>query len=438
MWYKKIVTQKQKYAIKTLSEDGSLISMFNISDIFDLVTFFAEWNLSDTLFSSLVSSLLFDIPMIDIVPSNLLWNIEFPTVEEFLRGLLIKFEPIKLDEILPEFEEAFKFNEKLIEQLYIDEYASRVKETRLVKGRYGVSRYGMSYYDPTPMYEFLRSTLLAVMKKKRMLDTARRDIYTIGKELGLDDNLIEDIFNRLVMITYAIQNCAFVDLAFVDVTTVCDEGSEGKLHFVNFNLEPDWRYVEFVDDIETCAWVNDALVEYSYVCADKYPHRIDPQTKMDILAKVQEQLITNFRRRTLNTFLAQMNYQTYEERKEPLKSWRTDYYGESRIFARRIEQTVERVVRSIKPDIPPIQLRQYKVASLKLFSALTGIHKWGYEEYRSLSKDELRNQWINEWTEKGLDRTILERLFDEVYATIRRIGTRRFLTRERRLKYIRG
>jgi len=437
-WYKDIVKQKQKFGVKVLSEDGSMLSMFGLSDIFDLATFFGEWALSDTLFSSLVSTLLFDIPMIDIAPSNLVWDIEFPTVEQFMRGLLIKFVPIKLGDLLPEFANLFKSNDLLIDQIYIDEYATTFKETRLEKGIYGKSRYGRAYYDPTPMYEFLRSTVYAILKKRKSLLSAKKEVSVIAKQLGIDEAIAETVFNRLVMMSSAIQNCAFVDLSFVDVTTVCDEGSEGKVHFINYNLQPDWRQVEFVDDIETCAWVDDAIVEYAYVCADKYPHKVDPQTKVDVLAKVQDSIIYNFRRRTLNSMLALMNYQTLEERREPTKSWRTDYYGEARIYVRRIEQTVERVVRSIKPDIPVLQLRQYKIAALKLYSALTGAHKWGYEEYKALTEDELRNQWIDEWAEKGLDRNILERLFDEVYIAIKRIGTKRFLTRERWLKYILG
>ena len=154
-----LLDAKRKYWSKVLSSDAwdtNLNIMFNI---FDLFSFYIDFTLSDTLLSSLLSLIFFDIPLNDIIPWNLAWNVELPTGEEFQRGVLIKLEKKDLAKLLTEwlrlsldFEELFRnifsSTTKTIQKIFKGKTREYIEKTRPRKAIYGQSRFDESYYDP--------------------------------------------------------------------------------------------------------------------------------------------------------------------------------------------------------------------------------------------------------------------------------------------------
>ena len=100
-----IIEQKRKYWHKALSEDAMWSVLTQSYNIFDWLSTFSDMTLSDTLWSSLVSAILLGIPLKEVVPWNLVWDIELPSIEEFLKGVLIKLEKISIEDLAPEFKE---------------------------------------------------------------------------------------------------------------------------------------------------------------------------------------------------------------------------------------------------------------------------------------------------------------------------------------------
>jgi len=71
-----VIEQKRKFWHKVLSEEGMWSTLVQTFNVFDWLSFFSDFTLSDTLFSTLVSSLLLGIQPIDLEPWNLCWDIE--------------------------------------------------------------------------------------------------------------------------------------------------------------------------------------------------------------------------------------------------------------------------------------------------------------------------------------------------------------------------
>lgn len=419
---RKIVWQKLSYAQKTLSNDAIFQNYFTISDVFDLASFFGDFVLSDTLFSSLMSAMLFDINPSEISPWSLAWDVELPTPDEYVRGVLIKLVPVDVSEQFPWMTNASAF----VWENYLSEYAGAIESTRLYKGYFDESYFDQSYFDPTPVREFLRSTMYAFTKKGATFDTARQEVLAVAKNLGIDYEMASDIFRRLSMMTLIKSVCATADYSWVDVSEICEEGSEGHAYYIDLDGSVSWVEYTNIDDATSTCFADASIVDFCYVAPDKYPFKVIPEKYVTEILDAVDYMVFNFRDRLFTTALAVGNYQKYEEREKPQYSLRTEQYGESRLIVSDVERKVEILVTSMIPDIPPIKLRMYKVATLSLYSNLSSSNKWGADMYKAMDIDTLRSQWIDEWSNKGLDRNILEKIWNDVWQTITSASSRRF------------
>ncbi|MEM1870847.1 MAG: hypothetical protein QW517_06995, partial [Thermofilaceae archaeon] len=83
-WEAELVLEaKRAYWSKVLSEEAIDINFWRGFDVYDIALTSGDWTMSDTLWSSLVLSVLYDIPVSDIVPWQLSWEVKPPTEEEF-------------------------------------------------------------------------------------------------------------------------------------------------------------------------------------------------------------------------------------------------------------------------------------------------------------------------------------------------------------------
>ena len=428
---REIVWQKLAYAYKTLSQQAIEQNFFTMFDVFDYTSFFGDWVISDTLFSSLITSLLFDIPLSDVVPWSLVWEVELPTPQEFIDGILIKLVPY---DITQQFTWLTDVSE-LIKSIYISEYASNMLASKLEKGYYGKSRYGRAYYDPYAVTEFLRSTMYAFTKKGATFETARRDVMTAAKNLNIDYEVASDIFRRLSMMTLIKSMCATADYAWVDVSMLCEEGSEGHAYYIDLDGSVDWVEYTNVDDIVSGCWVYVSMVDYCYVAPDEYPFQVVVEKYATEILDAVDAMVRNFRNRITTTSLAVANYQMTEERLKPEESWRTESFGLSRTIVSSVEDRVEALINSIDPAMPSIKRRMYKVAALKLYSDLSSSNKWGSDMYKAMDLETLENQWVDEWSAKGLDRDVLTKIWGDVWEAVKSAASRRFKSSVRAYLY---
>lgn len=409
-----IIRQKLSYWSKALSEDAMWSTLAQTFNVFDWLSFFSDITLSDTLFSSLVSSFLLDINLLDLEPWNLNWTIELPTLEEFARGVLIKLEPIGISDLAPELLEALKDYTLFLEP----RYGQTVRETKLEKGIYGKSRYGQCYYDPQAVREFLRSTAYAFTKKGYDVRTARDLVDQSAKALNVNPELARTVFNRLSAITAVKYEALTWDYGWWDLTYWGREGSGGLLEYVNYELQVQEVPYENLFEQQGGGFWDDACWDYFYwleeVPEPTHPYRVEDYN----VARAVDKIWYNFRGRISATPLAVANYQTYEERVQPTASLRLETFALPTSQRHILEGVAEKVVASKELGVDPIRMRLYKSAVLQLFGDLTSAHRWGTGMQLTMSEDELRSWWVGSWSAKGLDPDVLNELYDRVRDTV--------------------
>ena len=413
----RVAEQKLKYWTKSLSEDAIDSNTWRMFDTFDLGSFWGDWVLSDTLFSSLVSMLLFDIPLSDITPWLLNWEIELPSIDEFLRGVLIKLEPIDISIQFPELTSIFD----TAWSIFTDEVAEGVAGTRLVKAIYGQSRYDESYYDPEAVREFLRSTLYAFMKKNISWSEVKTRVEKAAQQLGVPEDLVRTVFDRLSMITSIKEAAATWDFAWWDTSSWSPETHSGAVEFVTYDLTTESVEYEQLFDAQGSGVWDYACWDYCYWTPETPAYRFDEQKMLVAFDTYRDFIVQGFRRRYLATALAAANYQTAPERRT-WSSGRTETYALPVSQRYRIESIVDNVVKSKVPDIDPVRLRLYKSAALDIYGSLYGVHRWGSEMQRAMSADEYKQYWISKWSADSLDPDVLSAIWDNVKPVIDILG----------------
>ncbi|RLE86382.1 MAG: hypothetical protein DRJ67_07355 [Thermoprotei archaeon] len=210
----KVAEQKRKYWLKTQSEAAVDVMFDRMIDIYDYFAFWGDWVLSDTLFSSLTSLVFFDLAIPNIVPWSLTWEVELPDIDEFLAGVLLKLEPIDITIEFPDLAQV----DTTLDFLLSPEYAANIKETRGKKLIVGRTKYGEGYVDPPAVREFLRSSMYAFMKKDISLPAARERLKAAAKTWNIAESLVEDVFNRLSLMTAVKERALTWDYGWWDRT----------------------------------------------------------------------------------------------------------------------------------------------------------------------------------------------------------------------------
>jgi len=429
-----VMREKLKYYQNTLTDDAIWSNLGITFDMFDLASFLADFTLSDTLFSSLMSYFLFDLNLNDIVPINLNWEIELPTLDEFLQGVLIKLVPVSLQDLVPDLSDILS-NPLL---LLNPDVALAIEQSKLEKCVYGKSAYGKCYVDPVAVREFLRSTVFAFMKKWYDVRSAREMVVSVAKTLGIKEEVAADIFNRLSKITQVKYSCATVDYSWVDFTTICEESSHsppvGVLTYTNYDLTQTSHDFENVFDAQAGCITDESLVDYCFAVGEaedeKHPYLLGDTR----LVQIQDRLWGNFRERFASTAFAVGNYQRPEERRYPFINERMEIYAQSRSFAVQIENLTKSLVQSLVPGVDSVTLRMYVDAALELYG-LSSPHRWGLEMQRSMTLDDYKSYWMEKWTRYGLDPNVLQKIWDNLWGIIKGYSDIRV---QNRLRFIRN
>ena len=425
----RVAEQKLKYWLKTLSEEAIDANTWRMFDTFDWGSFLGDWVLSDTLFSSLVAMLLFDIPLSDIVPWLLNWTIELPSLDEFLHGVLIKLEPVDISLEFPELASVFD----TVWAIFADEVAEGVAGMRLEKAIYGRSRYDESYYDPLAVREFLRSTLFAFTKKGISWPEARLRVEAAAERLGVPEDLARVVFDRLSMISAVKERAATWDYAWWDGSSWALEGSGGAVEFVTYDLTVEAVEYEQLFDAQAGGIWDHSCWEYCFWTPDVPAYRFDPEKLKAAFDVYRDALVSGWRKRFTVTALAVANYQRAEERRS-WRSGRVETFAVPASHRQRIEALVESVVKGLDPNVDPVRLRLYESAALDVYGSLYGVHKWGTEMHRAMTPEELKGYWLSKWSGDGLDPAVLEKLWETVKPVVDTFGAVRASARMRFLR----
>jgi len=449
-----VLAAKRKYWTKVLSQSALDLGFWIMNNVFDFFSFWIDLTLSDTLLASLASMIFGDLAPDDIPPWNLAWNVELPTTEELLRGTLIKLEKkracVALGEWLglsqQEIEELCSKTASLelaIEMFFTPAVSSVINATRLNKGYYGKSRYLKAFYDPIAARDFIRSTLIAWIKKKGSYEEVRNRIEQAMKTLNIVEPVAADLFLRLRLVSDAKETCFTWDMAWWDRTYWGPEESHSPptpvietVDFYGNKVKLEYRALY---DAQLGGWWDESYWDLFFFVPEDVQkeevYKVWKEFNDTYLSMFRDAMVVNARGRIFVTPTAVANYQTIEERTYPWRSGRTETYALPYSQKLRIESIVKSIVTKMNPRIDSYTLRLYVSAALELYGRLYSPHKWGNDMYRSMSEDELKQYWISKWSSDGLDPRILEVIWDRVKGVIDRFGEVRIKDRIRFLRY---
>jgi len=413
---KDILIQKYNYWKKALSQDAIENNFFNIYSTIDLIDFSFDATIFDSVFSSVYVAVNFGIPFTDIPVFNTCYDVNMPSPEDFSKGKLLDVTQVNCLDKYPIIG-GWLTDLKLYTSTH---FSPNVAGSSVGKAYYDVSYYGYSYYDPMDFYDLIRSTALKESKRSSSHLTASAVLKSFMKVLGISRDMVEYIHVVFQALSWVRSGAAMSEYSWSDRSVVQEE-LPGSIEVKTRNLDGEELTIkaDAVTDLQGGSYSDVALSDISIVTDGKVPEVEDvPESSKRAEVAIADLISREAKSRAELTPLLVANYQTAEERTDFNKSRRADVYGAMRVSYHRIKSVVERVV----GDKPLFIRNQYNVAAQQLFSRLTRYGGWGYEAFRSLTLDQLRDQWVEEWSEKGLDRDVLEGLFDVVYQEIRRLA----------------
>jgi len=424
---RQLVEWKKKYWSNALSDQAVDLIFSRISDVFDLASFLGDWVMSDTLFSTLLAPVFFDISPSEVTAWLLTWEEELPSIDEYLKGMLIDLKPIDITLKFPQLSSS----SWVIRGCCKCPFADNLDQSKLTPATVGQTKWGEGYIDPPAVREFLRSSMYAFFKKGGSPQAIKARMLAAAKALGISEDLVRAVYNRFAFISAVKEKAATVSYAWADKTSLSEEEGVGKVQFIDFDGNLVEAEYDTLADALWSAIVSVTSVDYSVVAPDENPIIENPP----LIEQIRDFVVQNYVSRLMATPLAVANYQRAEARREWSKSPRVETYAVPTSHRLRLESLTKQVLLQLKPDATPTEIRLYQDAVLNLYSSISSPHTWGNEAVRAMTRDELKTYWVERWASAGLDRDLLSSIFDAVYPALSSFTSQRVSERVRFLRY---
>jgi len=416
---KALMEQKYNYWRKLLSDEAIEDNIFTTVSMMDYYRLTYDLNTFDSIFSSIFMSLTYRVPMGEISTFNQCYNVDLPSPEEFTQGKLLHIEQVNCLEKYPGMG---VWLSDLMHYMQ-SHFGPILTQTQLEKGYFDKTYYGYSYYDPEPVRYFIRSTALKESKRSISGRGYAKIFESLIQALGMNYETVDKTYTYLRAFDKAKFESALSEYSWSDKTKVQEE-VDGKIPILSENLKGEKKEIRVysLGNLWLDILAETLGVDVTPIIKDGLPpveEVVDPSKRADIA--IADIISREQKNRLIYMPLLAANYQREEERKNPYISKRTDTYGAGRAIYYNIKEILDRELK----DLPKFVRNQYNVAVQQLYSRLTRDGGWGYETYRSMSIEELKTQWIEEWSRKGLNREILEKLFDKAIEAVKFYGPQR-------------
>jgi len=399
-------SRAEKYWAKLLSSDGHFTTFKSTLSAFPENRFRIERTIFDSIISTTIVSLHFDIPPYKQLPLELRYRLEAAAIELLKLGLL----KIPVREPV----------EKIFKEKHL---AKEVAGEKLLKGIYGFSQYGKSCYDPATISKFLASTLHLLTQKRGSWDKVRVELEVLAASLGLSEWVVHYAYNKFRTMDKMQVEAPCWDYGWWDYS-LWGEEKDGRpvlrletldgvvVELENYGVH-DMLVGSFWDlDFWDTAWWTEPDLD------PKLVFNFDERTGLPVIVEAAMDYTWRVTQNYIYTAEVVANYQLPRDFVYPWSSGRVGTYSLPVSMAMWLEKTVENIVLRLKPNIDSFRLRLYKTAALEIFGVLGSPHKKGVEFYRELSKEELERFWLEKWSRMGLERNVLEKIFDAVYSRI--------------------
>ena len=406
-----LVNQKKKYHEKTLSIEAEDTLVWRFLSVYDFTLDISSLLIPEFYYATMSLSLLFDFDLWELEPLNLEFEWRFPTIEEWLKGVSIVIEKLTPEELAIVFPELAVSVEEFIEANIKEEYQKSIEETRVEKCYWGVSKYGQCYVDPRPVREFIRTTVALMIKKHPSMVHRRLLLETLAKALNIDLGVARYVHDRLAMVMDAHRDCFILDYGVLDASRLCEsyelDPRMGVAHYVNIDNQVVSVGFKNLADVQYGCILDVTPLDLCFLTPEEdiYKHSPEPY-----VASLEEKL-RRFRDRLGLSPLAISNYVTGEEAADYTRCERTELWGELMGMRYTVEMIVKNFIDRNVPNLDIFTRRRYVTAVLQLIGHVGKRHKWGYRVFRIMGDEELKRWWIDYWSQQGLDRGVLEKLW---------------------------
>jgi len=420
---KEVRNQKYKYHKKVLSGSAVDVGFQRIRDIYPyLQQISAEYTL---FFNFLNISSIYTLGLnpSELEPLNIDFEIELPSLEEYLEGIKIKIEPIEFPEAFKEFElEEFQIEipplstiEELTPEIIIKPFVLPAIETEKRKLVIGVTKYGEGYVDPPLVREFLRSTYYMLLKKRFYLPLVRNYIDEFCKVLNIETPIIETLYNRAVLLHQALYEGFVLGYNVLGVSKLSRK--EGDYYLIDvITYRGDTVTVRF-RSLQELLWgfiLGVTPLGYGLLLPREeiFKKRLSPRRGIEVRV-LPEFVHWRYRRllgRMFATPLAYSNYQRFKEMYDYHASDRTGVFGELTADKYFIESVVASILD--RYDVDKVRQVAYRKAVLQLIGYVKKRHRWGYKIFRYMDEETFKKWWIEHWVRQGLNKAILEELYE--------------------------
>lgn len=420
-----VIYEKKKYWAKVLKEEAIWTNYLRSVDTEDI---FNEWAWSESMFFiwlNISSLFIFGLEPYELEPLDPEFNIEVPSLAEWLQGIKVKIIPKTVGEAWKEFYWDYYKEEVppevdfdiFVDATILPEYLQYIYEQKYRKLRVGYSKYGECFVDPPVIRDFIRSTLYELIKRRIDLERIRK-IFKIAVERGfMVEGIVESIYNRMVMHLQSIFESFILDYNLLNYSKLCSRGSEKTTIPITTwrGIVLDMEISKF-DEINMGFILNVTPLNLGILMSRKSVFKPSPISPHKVGTCVPAHFIDWKVRRMVSRYRATGvgfgNYQRPEEAFDFHRSERADHYHAIRDFYRHIDNLVENILAN--KGIDRYHMNMYKRAVSMLIGHKKKRHKWGYAAFRSMSEEEFRDWWIDYWARQGLDINILSELYNMV------------------------
>jgi hypothetical protein len=401
--------QKKMYHQKMLSVEGEETLFYRSFQVYDLTMNISLLLIPEFYYAATLGGVLLGLDLNEIQPFNIDFTWRTPTLDEWLKGVNVVIEKTTPNYAVP-LEDFVKLNIK-------PEYQQQIMQEMISKGYYGISRYDYAYYDPAAVREFLRNTIQLMFKKHAPTIQKKTEILSLAKTLNILEDLARELHDRMSMIMSSHIEYFILDYGILDVSILSDD----TVPFINLDGEVTEAKVDTMADMQYGFILDISLLDYGYLLPDEdiYEHSETPY-----LDSVDDKL-GKFKARFSLTPMAFSNYVRGDETADYRKCERTEVWGELTSLRFIMEHEAEALLAQEAPSLNMFDRRKYITAVLQLMGHLGKRHEWGYNIYKAMEDEELKNYWLEYWGSMGLDKTLLTKLYDHIKGFLPKIVKRK-------------
>jgi len=414
-----IDAQKRAYHEKTMTADAEWSNYLRYLQAYDMFVHWASFLIPQFVFNATSLIAILGIDPIEIDIFKLVFDISAPSLDEFLKGINIKIDPVSIDLAL-DFYNIPKTAVDFMEQ------SLTAKQPAGEKCVYGKSTYGKCYVDPDAVREFINNAILAMYKKHKDPVSFRNEVESMAKALGVSRTLVANIFNRFMLISSFYRSGFILNISALDRVALAP--GDGKTPVYTFDGDVVDVEVQYLTDALMGCVLDLFPLDYCFVVPPKSALKgeLGAEQQIPPLIETIHKIVRDNISRYMYAPMALANYATTKERTDYKTSQRTEMWGQLMAMRYALDAVVESYIQSLLSDADKITVNMYVTAVRQLYGHIYKRHGWGMRLWNMLDDEKLKVYWVEYWTAQGLDKNVLDMLFDYIIDIVRHLAKQKY------------